>query len=243
MANRVWFWLLGRGVVQEPDDLRSDNPPSNPELLALLERKFVAAHYDVKQLFRLILDSQTYQRSSIARSDRPEAEINFAHYALRRLDAEIVIDGLNQITGTTEKYSSAIPEPFTFVPERTRAIALPDGSITSSFLEAFGRPSRDTGVETERNNNVTANQRLLLLNSSQVRRKLEQGPKLQAIVRGRQRPGETIDTLYLTILSRYPTDEERAVIATHFTPEARDYNAAVDVAWALINSAEFLYRH
>jgi hypothetical protein len=243
MANRVWYWLLGRGIVHEPDDLRSDNSPSNPELLALLEREFVASHFDVKQLFRLILNSQTYQRSALARCDRPEAEANFAHYALRRLDAEVLIDALNQITGTTEKYSSAIPEPFTFIPEKTRAIALPDGSITSAFLETFGRPARDTGIESERGRAITANQRLLLLNSSLVRRKIEQGPSLLAIIRARQRPGDVIDNLYLTILSRFPTDEERATLANHFGPKARDYNALVDVAWALINSTEFLYRH
>ena len=78
------------------------------------------------------------------------------HYPLRRLEAEVLIDALDQITGTTEQYSSAIPEPFTFIPEDQRSIALPDGSITSSFLELFGRPPRDTGLESERNNRPTA---------------------------------------------------------------------------------------
>src|SRR6185369_1539661 len=117
------------------------------------------------------------------RSDNPAAEANFAFYALRRLDAEVLIDALNQITGTAEKYSSAIPEPFTFVPADQHATALPDGSITSSFLETFGRPPRDTGLEAERNNRITAMQRLTLLNSTQIQRKLEQGPKLQALLR------------------------------------------------------------
>ena len=70
--------------------------------------------------------------------------------ALRRLEAEVLIDALCRITGTTEKYTSAIPEPFTFIPENQRSIALPDGSITRSFLELFGAPPRDTGLESER---------------------------------------------------------------------------------------------
>lgn len=242
-ANRAWYWLLGRGIVHEPDDLRPDNPPVNPALLAALERKFIESHYNVKALFRFILNSQTYQRSSLARTSDPVAEANFAHYALRRLDAEVLIDALNQITGTHESYSSAIPEPFTFIPERTRAAALPDGSITSAFLEAFGRPARDTGIESERNNTMTANQRLLLLNSSQVRRKLEQGPKLQGILRGRQGAADKVDALYLAILSRHPTSEERATVAAHLASAAKDNGAAVDIAWALVNSAEFLHRH
>lgn len=244
MANRVWSWLLGRGIVQEPDDLRGDNPPSNPALLAHLEAQFVASHYDVKQLMRLILNSRTYQLSSIARSDRPEAAANFASYPLRRLDAEVLIDALNQITGTTEKYSSAIPEPFTFVPENQRSIALPDGSITSSFLESFGRPSRDTGLESERNNRMTATQRLTLLNSTLIQRKLEQGPKLQPLLRPRTGgPRELVDGLYFTILSRPPTEQERRTFVDYALAGTDVRAAALDLAWALINGAEFLYRH
>ena len=245
IANRVWSWLLGRGIIHEPDDIRPDNPPTNPALLAHLEQRLVAAHFDVRQLMREILNSATYQLSSLPRSDRPEAEANFAHYALRRLDAEVLIDALNQITGTTEKYSSAIPEPFTFVPDDQRSIALPDGSITSTFLEMFGRPSRDTGLEAERNNRITDTQRLHLLNSTQIQRKLEQGPKLQALFRA-SRPGswEVVDGLYLAILSRPPTTAERSTVATYVQSSGPDRRAAaVDLAWALVNSAEFLHRH
>ncbi len=63
IANRAWSWLLGRGIIHEPDDIRPDNPPVNPELLALLERELIASRYDLKHLFRLILKSQTYQLS------------------------------------------------------------------------------------------------------------------------------------------------------------------------------------
>jgi hypothetical protein len=244
IANRVWSWLLGRGIVHEPDDLRPDNPPSNPELLAQLERQLIASHYNVKQLMRAILNSTTYQLSALARSDRPEAEANFAFYAPRRLDAEVLIDALNAITGTTEKYSSAIPEPFTYIPEDQRSIDLPDGSITSTFLEMFGRPARDTGFESERNNVLTATQRLTLLNATQVQRKLEQGPKLQALLRGRSGPFPVVDTLYFTILSRPPTDDERRAVQQHAQLAKLDPRAAaLELAWALINSTEFLYRH
>lgn len=244
IANRAWSWLLGRGVVHEPDDLRPDNPPANPELLAVLEQELVAANYDLKKLFRAILGSATYQFSAIPRSAHPAAEANFAFYPLRRLDAEVLIDALNQITGTTERYSSAIPEPFTFIPEEQRSIALPDGSITSSFLEMFGRPGRDTGLEAERNNRVTATQRLHLLNSTHVRRKLEQGPRLQALLRTRGRPGEVIENLYLTVLSRYPTPGEIELVAARAQAAGAEARlVASDLVWALVNGAEFLHRH
>ena len=244
IVNRVWYWLLGRGIIHEPDDIRPDNFPSNPELLALLQKELVSAHYDLRHLFRLILNSSTYQLASIPRSDRPEAAANFAFYPLRRLDAEVLIDALNQITGTTEAYSSAIPEPYTFMPSDQRAIALPDGSITSTFLEQFGRPSRDTGMESERNNRSTALQRLQLLNSSQIQRKLAQGPKLQELFRPKNSPEEIVDGLYLAILSRRPTAQEReASLSILSRGKAGRRDSSVDLAWALVNTAEFLYRH
>ena len=174
IVNRIWYWLLGRGIIHEPDDIRPDNPPANPELLAYLEKELVASHYDLKHIFRIVLTSETYGLSAIPRSERPEAAANFAYYPLRRLDAETLIDAICQITGTTEEYSSPIPEPFTFLPEEQRSIALPDGSIGSAFLEMFGRPPRDTGLESERNNRPTAEQRLHLLNSSHIQLKIQQ---------------------------------------------------------------------
>ena len=103
-------------------------------------RSWSAAHYDLKHVYRLILNSQIYQLSPLSKSKQPEAAANFAAYPLRRLDAEVLIDALCQVTGTTERYASAIPEPYTFIPENQRSIALPDGSISSAFLEEFGRP-------------------------------------------------------------------------------------------------------
>ena len=244
IVNRVWSWLLGRGIVQEPDDLRDDNPPSNPELLAYLQQELIASHYDLKHIYSLILNSSTYQLSSIPRTDRPEAAAEFAYYPLRRLDAEVLIDAICQITGTTEAYSSAIPEPFTFIPEGRRSVSLPDGSITSSFLELFGKPPRDTGLEAERSNRATAAQTLHLLNSSHIEQKIENGPRFQATVKAIKDPKELVATLYLTILSRNPTPAEFEAIAGYSqSGAAKGYQAAVDLAWALINSAEFLYRH
>ena len=245
LVNRVWSWLLGRGIIEEPDDLRPDNPPSNPELLAWLEKDFVASRYDLKRLVRQILNSTTYQLACIPQTEDPRGEALFAFYPLRRLEAEVLIDALCQVTGTTEQYSSLIPEPFTYVPENQRAITLPDGSITSSFLEMFGRPSRDTGMESERNNRPTAAQRLHLLNSSHVRRKIEQSPKLQDLIRFRRDPREAVAGAYLTILSRFPTQDELKIVQeyTNSSGGARGRDAMTDLIWALINSAEFLYRH
>jgi hypothetical protein len=244
IANRAWSWLLGRGIVQEPDDIRPDNPPSDPKLLALLEKELIASHYDLKQLFRLILNSKTYQLSSVAASDNPEAAAHFAFYPLRRLEAEVLIDALDQITGGAETYSSAIPEPFTFVPKDVRSIALEDGSISSSFLDMFGHSPRDTGLEDERNNHPSAEQRLHLLNSSHIEQKLEQSRLIPALVQSTKTPRQIADALYLGILSRFPTADEVNISTNYYqTVGLNRRQATIDLGWALINTSEFLYRH
>jgi hypothetical protein len=244
IANRIWSWLLGRGIVHEPDDLREDNPPSNPELLAFLEQELVAARYDLKHIFRLILSSQVYQLSSVHGSPSAQGAAQFAYYPLRRVDAEALIDAICQITGTTEQYSSPIPEPFTFVPENQRSISLADASITSPFLETFGRSARDTGLESERSNRPTASQRLHMLNSSHIQLKIQQSGKIRGLLQAGGGPRESIGALYLAILSRFPTDEELRVAGAYFDANAGNRAAAAaDLVWALLNSSEFLYRH
>jgi hypothetical protein len=235
--------LLGRGIVQEPDDFRADNPPSNPRLLAYLADQFVASGYDFKGLYRLILNSKTYQLAALPKSASLEGAANFAYYPLRRLDAEVLIDAVDQITGTNELYSSAIPEPYTFIPDNLRSIALPDGSITSSFLEMFGRPSRDTGLESERNNRVTAAQKLWLLNSSAMQRKIESSRMITFQTSTNRAPGEIVSGMYLGILSRFPTAAETSTAENYFQTGIARRQATVDLAWALMNSTEFLYRH
>ena len=271
IVNRVWAWLLGRGIIHEPDDIREDNPPSNPELLAYLESELVGSHYNLKHLYRLVLNSNTYQFSSMPRFSDPQAEAIFATYSLRRLDAEVLIDAINKITGESDLYTSAVPEPFTYIPRDKPAIALADGSVTSPFLTLFGRSARATGMENERNNKPVSSQCLHMLNSSHIRLKLEQGPKLKAIFESGRKPEEIVEELYLTILSRRPTADEVTIALEYGKPgttgaeskaaagkggkagggkagvkkAAAMKNRAdwVDITWALINSTEFLYRH
>jgi hypothetical protein len=109
----------------------------------------------------------------------------------------------------------------------------------------FGRPPRDTGMESERNNRPTADQRLHLLNSSHIQRKIEQSPKLRVLMQSKGTPREVVNGLYLTILSRFPTEEELKIVGAYSQSggTGKGGTVAVDLAWALINSAEFLYRH
>ncbi len=244
IVNRIWFWLLGRGILHEPDDFRPDNRPSNPELLEFLRKELIASKYDLKHIYRLILNSSTYQLASLPRSNNASAAAFFAYYPIRRLDAEVLADALCQITDTTEKYSSPIPEPFTFVPESRRSIVLADGSTTSAFLEMFGRPPRDSGLESERNNQPSPAQRLHFLNSSHVQQKLREGKTIRSMIDANRSLKQTIGELYLLILSRYPTGREVQTVTEYAESGVVQRRQALeDLTWALVNSAEFLHRH
>ncbi|MDY0170981.1 MAG: DUF1553 domain-containing protein [Thermoguttaceae bacterium] len=243
IVNRVWAWLLGRGIIHEPDDIRDDNPPSNPELLAYLEKELIDSGYDLRHLYRLILNSSTYQFSAMPRNTTPEAQANFASYLPRRLDAEVLIDALNQITGTTDLYTSATPEPYTYIPREMPAIALADGSVTSQFLALFGRSARATGMASERSNEPVPSQWLHLLNSSHIQNKLAAGPKMKAILESGKPLEQIVEELYLTILSRRPTEEELNAAKEYVGAAKSKREGHVDIAWALINTTEFLYRH
>lgn len=268
LVNRIWAWLLGRGVIHEPDDIRDDNPPVHPELLTYLEQEFVKSRYDLKTVFRLILNSRTYQSSSVQRTRNPKAEAYFGYYIVRRLDAEVLIDAINKVTGTTDLYTSAVPEPFTYIPSDKAAISIADGSITSPFLALFGRSARATGMTNERPTKPLAAQWRHLLNSSHIQTKLESGTWMKTLSAGKQTLDEIIDELYLTILSRFPTPVEKATIYEYLflnvgekgaaasgkpvargpgglpqlTAEQRRDNS-LDIAWALLNSIEFMFRH
>lgn len=244
IANRVWYWLMGRGIIHEVDDIRPDNAPWSEELLVHLQRALTDHKYDLKHLFRVILNSKTYQRSSLATPENSMDVDGFSHYRIRRMDAEVLIDAIGQITGMGEEYTSAIPEPFTFISPKQRSIALADGSIGSSFLTMFGRPGRDTSYESDRKNSVSVFQTLHLLNSTHIQNKIMKGWKIKSMLRKRTDFRARIDQLYLTILSRYPTREEKQTLLDYQAENGMKLNdATIDIAWALINSTEFILKH
>ena len=155
-------------------------------------------------------------------------------FPARRLDAEVLDDALSDLTGAPHNFKSIAPEPFTFLPKTRRAVAIEDGSITSPFLLLFGRPARDTGDLAERNNAITAKQRLYLCNSGKLAAALR-----EMIGRGAFRKlsrAEKIDNLYRRFLARPPTTDELAIL------NGTDRVQMPDLAWLLLNSREFLYR-
>ncbi len=236
MANRVWAWLLGRGIIHEPDDFRSTNPASNPELLDYLAQEFIQSGYDLKGLFRLILHSRTYQLSAVPNEWNRHDHIYGSHYPIKRLTAEQLATAISDVTGVPEKYPG--------LPLGTRATQLPDVSYRSEFLELFGRPKRATPVESERTCETHIGQSLQMISSDYIARKLRDNNGLAARLAASKMPMEAvIEELYLTTLSRYPTDAERqTILATPIDAKQRREKIE-DLLWVLMNTKEFLFNH
>ncbi|MHC4399228.1 MAG: DUF1549 domain-containing protein, partial [Planctomycetota bacterium] len=227
IVNRIWFWHLGRGIVHEPDDLRSTNPPSSPELLEYLEKELVAHDYDVKHVHRLILTSRTYQLSSKSNEWNASDVAHFSHYPVKRLGAETLLDAIGQVTQRWDTYQSRIPEPFVRLPAGFRATHLPDGSIGLPFLELFGRPPRDTAFESDRDLELSMRQTLHLLNSSDVQNKINGSPRLRDLMQQVKDDAKIVEEVYLSTLSRFPAEDEKKGILGYFSGEGKSVSADV----------------
>lgn len=244
IANRVWFWLLGRGIVNEPDDLRPTNPPTNPELLQYLEHELIANRYDLKHLYRIILNSRTYQLSSEPNQWNAADTTHFSHYAAKRLSAEQMLDAVSQFTETSEKFRSIIPEPYSNWPSTYKATQISDGNTECPFLDLFGRATRDTPYEEERDNDLTLRQTLYFLNSEQLEGKIVNSPRLKRLLQPGKTDREIVDEIYLTALSRFPTDAERKRLTEYIASKKNARAQAVqDVTWAVLNAREFIFNH
>jgi hypothetical protein len=168
------------------------------------------------------------------------------------LPAEVLIDVLHQVLGGGENYVSLIPEPYTYIPGTQPSVKLFDGSMTSEFLEMFGRPPRDTGYDSERGVSSSKNQRLWTLNSSRVQALIQRSGRLRSLLRSAKvNKLEAVKSLYLHFLSRYPTMAELETMGLYAKGAGgkgrrnkRGASAApVDLPWALINTKEFQFNH
>jgi len=226
-VNRVWFWLLGRGIVHEPDDLRPTNPPENPQLLDYLAKELIDHKYDLKHVYRLVLNSHTYQRSARTNEWNRNDVAHFSHYYVKRLGAETLLDAIEQVTGKWDTYQSIIPEPFVVMPAGSRATHLADGSVGLPFLELFGRPPRDTAYESERDLQLYLRQTLHLLNSNDVQNKINNSPWLAALLKDVPEDSKVIDGLYLATVSRHPSPQEKSTTFAYVSSASRINSEAV----------------
>lgn len=234
MANRMWYWVFGKGIVDEPDDWRDDNKASDPKLLKEITDYFISSGYDMRALMKKILLSDEFN-SPMA----PEGT-----YIAQRLPAEVIVDAIASVTGIWNSYSSRVPEPFTFYPPRTRSTHLGDATVSSTELELFGKVSRDVSLESQRNNSITSRQLLYLMNSSELEQRIRKSPKVKQICKSYQDVGKLANSLTLLTLSRKATQKEKELYRDYMENNGLSLEElAYDIMWMQINSNEFLYNH
>ena len=235
IANLVWQHFLGRGIIDPVDDVRISNPPSNSELLGLLGQKLAEYNFDLKKLVRDVATSTTYQLSSRTNPTNELDTRNFAHAAVRRMRAEVLLDSISQVTETKNKFKG--------LPLGARAVEIADGETSSYFLRTFGRATRETVCTCEVSMEPNLSQALHLINGDTVSQKIKQGAVIQKFLAENRLPRDIVENLYLRTLTRKPTDSE----AQQLTPGSADAKENAmqleDVFWALLNSKEFMFNH
>ncbi len=233
LANRVWYHLIGRGIVEPVDDFRDSNPASNDELLDGLTADFVKGGFDLKALVRSILVSRTYQLSSKTNELNAADSLYFSHAATKLLPAEVLLDAISAVTGTTT--------PFDGLPKGTRATQIPDGKMENPFLKTFGRPARELACECERESDSNLSQALQLIGGATVNGKLrDDGGRMARLAKSDASPEQIARELYQVALARDPNATETAAAAKHLAATADRRQAVEDLGWVLINSKEFL---
>ncbi len=241
LVNRYWKHFFHRGLIEPEDDVRDTNPPSNPELLAALEKHFVESGFDLKALVKIMVQSSAYQLSETPNEANQVDLQNYSRYYPRRLQAEVLLDAVDDLTGSRTDFPN--------LPAGTRAIALPDNSYNnaSPFLKVFGRPSNESVCECERVQSSSLAQSLHLMNAGDVRAKLN-SPEVQKLASDTSRSIEDkVTEIYLRAFARPPRAEELTT-AIAYLNEPRNNAPAIpenmkDLLWALINTKEFLFNH
>ena len=238
VVNIVWAHFNGVGIVDPVDDVRVSNPPSNPELLDALAEKFVSYNYDFKKLVRDICTSRTYQLSTRTNETNAADTRNFSHAMIRRVRAEVLLDCISQVTATPNKFKG--------LPLGARAVQIADGNTSNYFLTTFGRATRATVCSCEVKMEPNLSQALHLLNGDTTQQRIRQGKVVENLISEKKPPAEIIRHLYLTVLSRPPTDMEleKLLAAVAEKPEPAAVREVLeDVFWALLNSKEFIFNH
>ncbi len=227
MANRFWYQLFGRGLVNPVDDMHDDNAPTHPEVLATLAEQFRLSHYDVKYLVRAICNSEAYQRTSRTGKDGENGDPDlYAQRAVRVLAPTQLFDSLSQVLGKAPR-----PEV------RDKGLAKKGGPVTprQQFVNFFHVEDANP-LEYQ----VGIPQALRLMNSIQTNK--TEGA-VAAAMKTAKTPEAVVEHLYLMSVSRPPTAEERDRLGNFLSKHGQNPRAYGDILWALLNSSEFVTNH
>ncbi|MCA8924289.1 MAG: DUF1553 domain-containing protein [Planctomycetes bacterium] len=235
MVNRVWSFYFGDGLTSPVDDLESTECVS-PEVLELLAQDFKASGYDMRRLTEIVLSTEAYNLSSAGPEEgRAQAVASFARAPLRGLSAEQLFFSVYEATGIEDIETTNV--------RKQRALMRQRFALLRKFIQTFGDDEAEEVVDTG-----TIPQALMMLN----------GPLSNDAVRARpDHPlysrlfamtdvDDRIDTIYLRVLSRFPSKHERKVVKQLLKQNKTAKDQAqiyADVIWTLLNSSEFAFAH
>jgi hypothetical protein len=250
LVNRYWKHFFRRGLVEPEDDIRDTNPATNPELLDALAKHFITSGFDLKAVVRVIAQSHTYQLSAMPNEHNIVDRQNFSHYYPKHMQAEVLLDAVDQLTGARTDFAD--------LPPGTRAIALPDNSYNraSPFLKVFGRPEGASVCECERVQSSSLAQSLHLMNAADMKAKLTtSNGRADTLAKAEKSEPQKLRELYLAAFAREPRADEVQIAEKYLAKPRVDAQGKPldsqnakrqgyeDLLWALINTKEFLYNH
>ncbi|QEL15178.1 DUF1549 and DUF1553 domain-containing protein [Limnoglobus roseus] len=246
-ANRVWFHLLGRGLVEPDDDFKVANPPSNAELLDHLAAAFKAGGFRLKPFVKTILLSRTYQLSSSTNDRNSTDSTHFSHALIQPLEAEQLLDGVSRVFGVNPQFAG--------YPSGMRAGAVPAmsqagtggrrgaASMSERFLRVFGKPERLLTCDCERSEEAGLLQAFQMINGEQINAMLRRDDnRIGKLLDQKLTDEEVLDELYLAALSRFPTELEKSKLLDYVQSKKDRRTGWEDVTWGLVNAKEFLLR-
>ena len=209
-VNRMWGYLLGKGLIEPIDDIRAGNPPSIPELLSYLEKEFINHNFDIRHVVRTICKSEVYQLAIDTNRYNADDDRNYSHAMPRRLPAEVLFDSIHQVTGAASK----IPG----LPPGTRAAALADADagLPDGFLNNLGRPPRESACECERSNELRLGSVMALVSGPTLGTAIADPENaIRKLVESTPDDAKLIDELFVRVLNRHASAEEiQAALAT-----------------------------
>jgi len=192
--------------------------------------------YDFKKLVRDICNSRTYQLSTRANESNALDDRNFSHASIRRMRAEVLLDCINEVTESTDKFQG--------LPKGARAVEIADGNVNNYFLTTFGRATRGTVCSCEVRVEPNLSQALHLLNSDSLQGKMANGGVVKKLAaKYGKDTGQAIEELYLRCFGRAPTEKESTKLKSYFGNGKSEEQVLTDVFWALLNSKEFIFNH
>jgi hypothetical protein len=244
-VNRVWFHLLGRGLVDPNDDLRVSSPPVNQEVFDFLVKEFREKNFDLRHLIRTITNTRTYQHTSIPNPTNEDDETHFSRALIQPLEAEPLLDSICRVLKTSVKFNTypqgtkAVQVAAPVTPPRRNAMA----DNAEKFLRVFGKPERLLTCECERSDDTGLLQAFQLINGELVNQLLaEEGNRLGQLLDGGKSDVEIIREFFLAALSRLPSASEEGTLSNLVAKSKQRRQALEDVVWGLLNSKEFLLR-